>query len=455
MSAVTDYIDAHFDETLAKLARWVAQPSISTENIGIEDMAALVAQGFRESGFEVNIYPTGRFPVVLATAGPEGAPTVLIYNHYDVQPVGNLAEWTSPPFEPQIRGDKMYGRGVADTKSNIVSRLDALNAVKAVRGELPLRVVWLIEGGEEIGSPYLDQFVAEHAAELQAQGCIWEFGGHTWDGTPEITIGLKGMLTVELVARGANRDLHSGNASHIQSPVWRLVWALSAIKTPDGRIQIPDFYSSVVVPNREQRELVANIPDETQRQMETWGLKSYINDMKGVEVHTASAFAPTANILGIEAGYNGPGSKTVLPREAHAKLDIRLVPDQEPQAIFEALQAFLKDKGFDDIEVQRVANEGDLLPAVSSPADPFIRLVIEACREVSGREPVVVPSSSGSGPLAPFALPKPRGLGIPTAMFGTGYPDTRAHGPDENIRLSDMRAHMYTIARLVELLTQA
>jgi acetylornithine deacetylase/succinyl-diaminopimelate desuccinylase-like protein len=321
-----------------------------------------------------------------------------------------------------------------------------------VRGGLPVRVVWVIEGEEEVGSPHLDGFVAAHREELRAEGCVWEAGSYTWDGTPNITLGLKGMLSVELVARGANRDLHSSMAAYVPSPVWRLVWALSAIKSPDDRVHIPRFYDDIRVPTEAQARMIDSIPDETARERANLGIRAFINGMQGVEVYRASSFSPTANILGIEAGYNGPGSKTVLPNEARAKLDIRLVPDQDPQAIFESLRSFLKAQGFDDIEVSRIAGEGDLLPAYSDPSATFVQKVIQACREASGKQPVVVPSSAGSGPMAPFTMPPPRGLGLPTAGFGTGYPDSRAHGPDENIRLSDLRAHMQAFARLVEMM---
>jgi acetylornithine deacetylase/succinyl-diaminopimelate desuccinylase-like protein len=454
MSAVSDYIDEHFSATVEKLARWVAQPSISTEKIGVEAMADLAATSLREDGYEVKIYQTEGFPIIRAEAGPADGPCVLIYDHYDVQPTGDPGEWTSPPFEPVVRGGKMYGRGVADTKSNIVSRLDALNAVRAVHGSLPVRVIWLLEGEEELGSPNLDRFIQEHGAEFQADGCIWEFGGYTNDGAPNITLGLKGMLSIELIARTAARDLHSANAAFVPSPVWRLIWALSTIKTPDNKVHIPGFYSDITVPNNAQLEMVKSIPDETEDLRESFGIDAYINGMKGVDVYKASSFDPTANVQGFIAGYTGPGSKTVLPKEAMAKLDIRLVPDQDPDKIFESLCSFLREKGFHDVEVRRIANEGDLLPAISDPSAPFVRQVIQACREVSGREPVITPSSAGSGPMASFTVPRPRGLGLATTAIGTGYADSRAHGPDENIRLDDMRAHMHTVARLVEIMAQ-
>jgi acetylornithine deacetylase/succinyl-diaminopimelate desuccinylase-like protein len=451
MSAVDEYIDAHFEDTLKKLERWAAQPSISTENIGIMEMAELAASDLRGDGFAVTVHQTEGFPVILAKAGPEDAPTILIYNHYDVQPTGDPEEWNSKPFEPVVREGKMFGRGVADTKSNIVSRLEAINAYKAVHGELPVRIVWVLEGEEEIGSPHLHTFLEAHRDELKGEGCIWEFGGYGWNHEPNLTIGLKGMLSVELVATAANRDLHSGLAAYVPSPVWRLVWALNAIKSPDNTINIPGFYDAITVPTEAHNALVERLPDETERDLANFGLEAFINDMRGHDVHRASNFAPTANILGIEAGYNGPGTKTVLPKMAHCKLDIRLVPEQDPDVIYEELCKFLSEKGFDDVEVKRIRNEGDLLPGISDPNSPFVQKVVQALRETTGQEPTITPSSSGSGPVGSFVLAPPRGLGLQIACFGTGYPDTRSHGPNENIRLDDMRSHMHVVARLLEL----
>jgi acetylornithine deacetylase/succinyl-diaminopimelate desuccinylase-like protein len=454
MTAVSEYIDAHFEATLDRLRRWASQPSISTENEGIETMAALAAAELRDCGFEVTVYPTNGYPIVLASAGPKDAPALLIYNHYDVQPVGELADWTSPPFEPRVREGKMFGRGVADTKSNIVSRLEALNAVRALTGDLPVRIIWLIEGEEEIGSPHLDRFLHEHRDDLRAVGCVWEFGSHTWEGTPNLILGMKGMLSVELEARAASRDLHSGLAAYVPSPVWRLVWALAELRSPDGSINIPGFYDRVAVPTAAQEALLEALPDESERDRENWGLDAFLNGMRGKDVYRAGNFSPTANILGINAGYTGAGTKTVLPHTALAKLDIRLVPDQDPEEVYQALCAFLRDRGYNDIEVRRISGEGDLTPGISDPESAFIRTVVRALRETSGREPVVIPSSNGSGPIGSFVLPPPRGLGLQVAGIGTGYPDTRAHGPNENIRLDDMRLHMHAFARLVELLAE-
>jgi acetylornithine deacetylase/succinyl-diaminopimelate desuccinylase-like protein len=395
---------------------------------------------------------TAGHPVVVAKNRHQpGRPTVLVYGHYDVQPAEPLELWTSPPFEPAVRDGAIYARGAADDKGQVWAQCEAVLAWQA-HGGLPVNLTMLIEGEEEIGSPHLDRFLEEHRNELQAAGCVWEFGSHTWEGTPNLILGLKGMLSVELEARAAKRDLHSGLAAYVPSPVWRLVWALSELRSPDGRINIPGFYDSVTVPTPAQEALLDRLPDESERDRENWGLPAFLNNMRGRDVYRAGNFAPTANILGINAGYTGPGTKTVLPHSALAKLDIRLVPDQDPEEVFQALTAFLHERGYDDIEVRRIAGEGDLTPGISDPDSAFVQAVVRALRETSGREPVVIPSSNGSGPIGSFVLAPPRGLGLQVAAIGTGYPDTRAHGPNENIRLDDMRSHMHAFARLVELL---
>jgi acetylornithine deacetylase/succinyl-diaminopimelate desuccinylase-like protein len=314
--------------------------------------------------------------------------------------------------------------------------------------------VWLLEGEEETGSANLGAFLSEHRDRLQATGCIWESGSYGWDRAPTIYLGLKGMLSVELVAKGPARDLHSSMAAYVESPVWRLIWALASLKGPDGSVRIPGFYESVHVPTAAQAQAIASIPDDTARDLDSMGVRSFLGGMTGSDVYRANSFSPTANIQGIQAGYSGPGSKTILPKEARAKVDIRLVPDQDPAALFDSLRRYLNENGFSDVSVDRMEGEADLYPAASDPASPFVQKVIQACREVSGRAPVVLPSMGGSGPMAPFTAARPHGLGLPTAGFGVGNPDSRAHGPNENIRLSDMRDHMRSIARVLELLAE-
>jgi acetylornithine deacetylase/succinyl-diaminopimelate desuccinylase-like protein len=447
MQDVYAYIEAHHDAALADLHTFCAQPSVSTEARGMAEMVALVRRRLEASGFAVEeIALEGGFPVLYAESQdpvPPEAPTLLIYNHYDVQPEGDSALWASPPFEPAIRDGMVVARGVADNKGNIIARLAAVDALRAVRGSLPVRIKWVIEGEEEIGSPHLDAFLIEHRERLAAEGCIWEFGTYTWDGVPQIMLGLKGIVEIALTARGANRDLHSSTAAYITSPVWRLVLALASIKDENEGINVPGFYDRMEGPTDTQIALIQALPDDDATVLANLGLEQFAVGLTGFQRHMAEIFAPTCNIQGIVAGYTGPGTKTVLPNQAHAKLDLRLVPDQDPVEIFELVKAHLVEAGFPDVEA--TMEPGPLFPARTDPDHPFVQLVMSAVRDAADQAPVVWPSSPASGPMYSFT----NGLGVPVVSIGCGNPASAQHGPNENIRLADFLAGIKQIATVI------
>jgi acetylornithine deacetylase/succinyl-diaminopimelate desuccinylase-like protein len=447
MQDVYDYIEAHQDAALADLRAFCAQPSVSTEERGMAEMAALARQRLEASGFVVEEVPLpSGIPVLYAEstdAVPDDAPTLLIYNHYDVQPEGDPALWASPPFEPTVRDGLVVGRGVADTKGNIVARLAAIDALRAVRGGLPVRVKWIIEGEEEIGSPHLDTFLLDYRERLAAEGCLWEFGTFTWEGVPQVMLGVKGMVEVTLTAQGANRDLHSSTAAYISSPVWRLVLALAAIKDENEGVRIPGFYDRMRGPTDTQISMVQALPNDDATLLANLGLDQFALGLSGFQRHMAEVFSPTCNIQGIIAGYTGPGTKTILPNQALARLDLRLVPDQDPQEIYDQLRAYLDEGGFEDIGT--VMEPGSLYPARSDPDHPFVQLVIGAVAEAAGAAPIVWPSSAASGPMYSFT----NGLGLPVVAIGCGNPASAAHGPNENIRLSDFLAGIRQIAQVL------
>ncbi|MGI8588933.1 MAG: M20/M25/M40 family metallo-hydrolase [Chloroflexia bacterium] len=446
MDPVYDYIAAHEAEALAELTAYCRRPSVSAEGRAIAEMAEMVRAGLERRGFRAEMVPneTG-FPVVYAESldeAPPDAPTLLIYNHYDVQPEGDSALWSSPPFELTIRDGKALARGAVDTKGNIVSRLAAIDALRATGG-LPIKVKWVIEGEEEIGSPNLDPFLLEHRERLVADGCLWEFGTFNWDGTPQIMLGLKGMLTVELSVTGPNRDLHSSMAAYVTSPVWRLVGALASLKDANDRLLIDGFYERVTGLSPTDIALIKQLPDNTQQMLDNLGVDQFASGLRGYDLRVAEVSTPTCNIQGIWAGYQGPGSKTILPREAHAKLDFRLVPNQDPDEVLELLRRHLAEHGFKDVAVTQI--EGNLFPARTDPDDPFVALTMRACAELSGKPPLVIPSSPASGPMYSFT----HGLGLPVVAVGVGYPGSAAHAPDENIRIEDFRAGTRLIALLM------
>ena len=444
MEEIFAHIEAHTDAYLDRLRRACAQPSISAQGEGLPEMADLVTGMLRDLGFGVELVPTDGAPVVLGRMAGHGERTLLLYNHYDVQPVDPLDEWTTPPFEPDVREARFYARGAADNKGAIVSRVCALEAYLAHRPTLPVNIVWVIEGEEEVGSPHLDQFVAQYAHLLPgAYGCVWEGGGKNARDRYEIALGCKGILYVELRARGAARDLHSALAAVVSSPVWRLVWALNALKGSDERVRIPGFYDDVRPISAAQRQALAewDYPEEEARAL--YGVDDFLGGLSGHPLKQHLVFNPTCNVDGFHAGYGGPGSKTVLPCQASAKVDFRLVPDQDPARILVLLRAHLDAQGFGDVEI--VASDGEH-PSASDPAHPFVQAAVHTAARVYGYRPALIPMMSGSGPVHLLCGQ----FGVPMVTAGAGYAGSRGHAPDEHIRIADFVAGTQYMAALLE-----
>ena len=424
------YIEDHLPDYLDDLKRLCRQPSVAAQNQGIQECAQLTKQMLEEIGFPAQVLPTQdpRYPVVYAERAGRSSKQLLFYNHYDVQPVEPLELWDSPPFEPTERDGRIFARGVSDDKGHLVARFAALKAMLAVRGELPCGVKFCIEGAEEIGSPGFDQFVEDHQELLQADACIWEGGGVNWQGNPLITLGLKGILYVELEVRSTSRDSHSSYATVVPNPAWRLVWALSTLKDQHENILIPGFYDDVREPTSLELEAVAKMPAEEEQLKAELGVPGFLKGLRGEAFRRRHLFDPTCTICGIESGYTGEGTKTVLPATARVKLDFRLVPDQRPEDILSKLKAHLASQGFDDLTVTYSDGEN---PARTAMDSPFIKLVSATARDVYGKEPLLVPTMTGSGPMYCIS----QGLGLPVASSGIGFPDDKIHAPNENARI--------------------
>ncbi len=443
-------IDSQLPSQLETLVRLCAQPSIAAQNVGMQECAELVAGMLQARGFETSILPTDGQPVVFAEREGISDRTLLFYNHFDVQPPEPLDLWESPPFEPEIRQGKIYARGVSDDKGHIVCRLAALDAILADQGELPCNVKFVIEGEEEIGSPNLPAFVASHKELLAADACIWEFGGVDYEGRPGQEAGLRGICYVELVARTGTLDAHSGLGGGIfPNAAWRLTWALGTLKGPDEKIRIPGFYDKVILPTARDLELLGELPEVAESYKETYGLKGFIKGLSGgIDLHREEVFTPTCTICGLTSGYQGPGTKTVLPAEARAKVDFRLVPDQDPGEIFELLKAHLAHEGFDDIEVELLGSEP---PGRTDPDDPFLQMVVESATSVYGQPQMIEPISGGSGPVHAFIAH----LGVPVAMAGISYPGSRIHAPNENVVIDNFAKGIKHTAHIIMNFAQA
>jgi acetylornithine deacetylase/succinyl-diaminopimelate desuccinylase-like protein len=444
-AAIDRHLDAGLDASLDELSRLVAQPSIAAQGVGMVECGELVATMLQRRGFEVERMATGGAPVVVAERGGRSDRTLVIYNHYDVQPPEPLAAWTSPPFEPARRDGKLFGRGVSDDKGHFVSRLHAIDALLAIDGELPCRVKWVVEGEEEISSVHLPAFVHEQRRRLAADACLWEFGYVDPAGVPLLHAGLRGICYVELVVKSMSQDAHSGlGGSIFPNAAWRLTWALASLKGPDERIRVPHHYDAVRPPSARDRELLASRPEVAEEYRAQYGLAGFVRGLTGgLPLKLAEVFEPTCTICGITTGYQGAGSKTVMPAEASAKVDFRLVPDQTPEQVLEHLRAHLDAEGFADVEIRFLGGEA---PGRTDPDDPFLKLVAETAREPFGKPMRIVPMIGGSGPNHVFI----EVLGVPVATAGIGYSDSRVHAPDENIRIDLYLQHAKHVARLLK-----
>lgn len=444
-SKLDSYLEANLDKSLAELSRLVAQPSVGAQNLGLKECAALVSEMLKQRGFHVRIMDTKGAPVVFGERKGKSDKTLLIYNHYDVQPPEPLELWDTPPFEPSLREGKLYGRGVSDDKGHITSRLFAIDSILAAEGELPCNVKFIIEGEEETASVNLFEFIKQNRDLLKADACMWEFGGVDHRDVPMEYLGLRGICYVELSVETASTDVHSGvGGSIIANAAWRLVWALATLKGEDERIRIKGFYDAVQKPSARDRELFEALPEVAEEYKSRFGVKQFLKGLTGgVELRMEEVFVPTCTICGLTSGYQGPGSKTVLPARASAKVDFRLVPDQHPDDIRKKLRAHLDEHGFSDVQITDLGGDP---PARTDPDDPFIQLVSRTAEEVYEVPMQLVPMVGGSGPSHPFV----HDLGLPVATAGCGYPDTKAHAPNENIRVDLYLKHARHMARLIQ-----
>ena len=396
--------------------------------MGIAEVAAFLVDLLNGLGLEAQTLDTAGWPMVLGQwHGAPGAPTVLLYGHYDVQPPDPLDEWLSPPFEPTIRDGRLYARGVGDNKGQHFAHILALETLLACRGTLPCNVIFLLEGEEEIGSPHMPEFVQQYRDKLAADLVITADGPVHESGQSCIQFGVRGIVSFELRARGANQDLHSGNWGGVApNPLWTLVHLLSTMKNPQGEITIEGFYDNVLPPTDLEREALAHLP------LDLASIKADL-DLTDLDQPLDRPFYdrlslwPTLTINGLYGGYQGPGTKTVLPHEAVAKCDIRLIEAQTPEEIFAKVEAHINHHA-PDVEFIRQAS---MAPSKTALDSPFVEPMRQGMIAAQGVEPLFVPAMGGSLPDYVFT----KTLGLPA--FGTPYanPDESNHAPNENLEL--------------------
>lgn len=430
----------------ADLATWVdlvSQPSVSAQDLGVRECAEVLARMMEKMGIRARIMETGGQPVVFGQVDSERpeAPTVLFYGHYDVQPPEPLEKWISPPFEPQVREGRLYGRGTGDNKGQLLAHVLAVRSYLESLGQVPVNVKFLFEGEEESGSPNLASFAQEHQDLLKTDLVYTSDGPMHENGDPVIFFGVRGLLSVDIVVETATSDNHSGNKGGvIPNAAWELVEILQSLRDDAGRPAFGGFWEGVRPPTQTELELVGALPFDPQETARVFGVDKMA--LTGEEFYRRLLLEPTLSINGLVSGYTGEGTKTIIPGQARAKLDMRLVPDQDPHLIAEGLQE----------HVARVNPRAQVIhgkhtwPSRTDPQVPVARKVVRAVEKERGRKALILPSLGGSMPDYVFT----RILGAPSLGIPYANADEANHAPNENMDLELFFSGIHVSARVLE-----
>lgn len=450
MQATMEYLDAHRDQCLEELKEFLRIPSVSTDpdrKADVRRAAEWTAARLREAGCgRVQLFPTEGHPAVYGEwLGAPGRPTVLVYGHYDVQPPDPIPLWTTPPFEPSVRDGRLYARGAADDKGQVFTHIGAVQAHMRVAGRLPVNVKFLIEGEEEIGSPHLDAFVGGHRDLLRCDVVAISDTAMIAKGHPSITHGLRGLLYYQVDLVGTNRDLHSGTyGGAVANPATVLCQLLAGMKDRNGRVTIPGFYDDVRRLAPAERRALARLPfreREFQRRLDAPALAGE----KGFTVLERLWCRPTFEVNGLQSGFTGAGSKTVIAAAAMAKVSMRLVPNQDPEKVSRLFERHMARRcpPTARLALTRLAAGRPWLTPTDHPA---IRAGARALQKGFGKKAVFIRSGGSIPVVATFA----RVLKAPCVLLGFGLPDENAHAPDENFDLDNFHGGLRSAAFLYE-----
>lgn len=449
MEKALEYARSHFEDFVSQLEDWLRIPSISTDSQYREDVrhaAEWLADHLRDIGVNrVEVMETGGHPIVYAEhlAG-ENLPTVLVYGHYDVQPPDPLDEWKSPPFEPQRRDGKLYGRGTSDDKGQLFMHVKAAEAYLRT-GQPPVNLKFLIEGEEESGSAHLAQFIQEHRDLLAADVVAISDTAMFAEGVPSITYALRGLAYVQVELQGPDRDLHSGvYGGAVENPINVLARIIANLHGEGHRVAIPGFYDDVLPLTDEERDTFKSLPFDD----EEWKASINVGDVQteeGYSILEGTTARPTLDVNGIWGGYQGEGAKTVLPARAGAKISMRLVPNQKPDDIVQKLKAYLEEQVPSTVKMTfRDLHGGN--PSIVDTKSPAMQAAREAVTAVYGKEPYFTREGGSIPVVADFK----EILGISTVLMGFGLNSDSIHSPNEHFGLDRFDEGIRSIIRFLD-----
>ena len=447
MASLDQFFEEQAERFEGELCELLRIPSVSTNPPGSDDLARAarwVADRLDKLGFAGEVIETEGHPLVYAESPKvEGAPTVLVYGHYDVQPVEPLDAWISPPFEPDRRDGKIYARGAADDKGQVLTHLFGAEALMETEGRLPLNLKYLIEGEEEVGSESLTAYIGKDSGRLACDCIVVSDGSQFAPGQPAITYGLRGIACFELRLKGPARDLHSGSfGGSITNPANALAGMLAALLADNGKVQIPGFYDDVAPLSDRERNQFATLPFDERRYLQQIGV-SEANGESGFSTLERRWARPTFDLNGIQSGYQGEGSKTIVPSTASAKLSFRLVADQSPEKISKSLEETLQELCPPGIEMELTAMHasGGMVVSLDSP---FVEAAASALEHAFGRSPVF----TREGGSIPVVSTMHEALDADVLLLGWGQDDDNTHSPNEKFSLADFHRGIRASARL-------
>ena len=447
----TDYLAQNRDRNLDELKEWLRIPSVSAKaeyKAETARAAEWLVERMRKAGLQqAEVIPTAGHPVVFGewTGAPEGAPTLLVYGHYDVQPPEPLDEWNTPPFEPQVRDGKLFARGSVDDKGQAYLHLKAVEAHLADGGKLPVNIKFLVEGEEEIGSPHLAEFLAENAERLQCDAVLISDTTMFAEGIPAITVGLRGLAYMEVRVQGPETDLHSGSyGGAIVNPANALAKIIAGLHDGQGRVAIPGFYDDVRELSAGEREALRQLPYDEENLRRGTGV-SALGGEAGFSTLERLGGRPTLDVNGLLSGYTGEGAKTVLPARAMAKISMRLVPDQDFRRIEQLFAEHVQRIAPEGVRVEVEALHGGQ-PWRADPEGPIFEAAKRALQQAYGREPV----NMREGGSIPIVRAFQETLGAPVLLIGFGLPGENAHAPNEWMSVDNFHRGAEAIARLYD-----
>jgi acetylornithine deacetylase/succinyl-diaminopimelate desuccinylase-like protein len=450
MNEIIDFINTNRDRYVEELKAYLAIPSISALPEHRDDVRRC-AEWTREEMARVGLqntrlYETRGFPIVYGEwLGAEGAPTILFYGHYDVQPVDPVDLWESPPFEATVRDGELYARGAADDKGQVFMHFKAIEAHMKQRGRLPVNIKILLEGEEEVGSANLDDFVREHQKELAADVVVISDSPMFDRGVPSICYGLRGLAYFQIDVRGTKSDLHSGSfGGAVANPAMVLAQILAQMKDRSGRIKIPGFYDDVRELTEEERAEFRKLPFNETRYRKELGAPKLFGE-SGYSTLERVWARPTFEVNGLLSGFTGEGAKTVIPAVAMAKVSMRLVPDQDPDRIAEAFEAYVKKVAPKTVELKVTRMHGGR-PWMTAFDNPYVQAAGRAIEQGFGKAPVF----NREGGSIPVVATFQELLGLPSVLFGVGLPDENAHAPNERLDLGNFQGGIIASAYLYD-----